>query len=725
MKRQRSGSEASPYWLSRAKEILVIWLLLSVTLALLGSRIGLVTTLPGPSSAQTIQANPGERIATTVGIPAKDTLLLVLSAESEEVGTASFVAAREDLVRSLRDLRRADDGSPMFERIRTDGHTVFFEDRFISADQRHLLIVADATAPLTKSSKLLEAFPTFVTAWRSRHPTFRLQFTSAGTTDNEIVALIHRDLDRSLVLTLPVTFLILVWAFQSFTAAMIPLVIALVSLIASLGVAALFSHLVEPISATSSQLVVLLVLAVGVDYSLFVLSRVREEVHRGTPYTTALSIARAQTGRAVFWSGLTVALSLLGLLVMNDSVLSSMALVSVIAVFITMISCLAVLPSILGLLAKALRYGNAPRQHTKSFQQALLTLSTKYPLLMLSISAAAILALASFTFRLELGTTIELGIFPESMESTQAFTVLQQHFPEVAGSDISVIFASRDGRPLSEREEIEHLLDAMLTMETVRGPVKVERSVDDLVARYTFTATGSGNLEQNREAVQRLRGDLIPRMAHPAGINAYLGGTLPYVVDSRSRYAERTPLVFAVVLGLSFLFLLIAFRSVVIPLKAIVLNLLSTGAAFGVLALIFELGILGRWQYGVIEAFVPALLFAILFGLSMDYHVFLLSRTQEEVLRGASTRSAVERTVLHTSRTITSAACIMVSVFIAIASLELPLMKELGVGLAVAVFLDATVIRSVLLPASMVLLNSWNWYLPRWLEWLPRFSVRE
>ena len=209
----------------------------------------------------------------------------------------------------------------------------------------------------------------------------------------------------------------------------------------------------------------------------------------------------------------------------------------------------------------------------------------------------------------------------------------------------------------------------------------------------------------------------------PLGVSAYFSGLLPFVIEETARYQSNTPKVILVVLALSAIFLLVAFRSIAVPVKALILNLLSTGASFGVLVSLFQFGLVPTWKYGVIEGFVPALLFSILFGLSMDYHVFLISRIQENVRLGDSTAVAVTRGINSTYRTITSAALIMAGVFGIIATLELSIMKQLGVGLAIAVILDATVVRSLLLPASMVLLGRLNWYFPKCLEWVPKLKI--
>jgi uncharacterized membrane protein YdfJ with MMPL/SSD domain len=238
---------------------------------------------------------------------------------------------------------------------------------------------------------------------------------------------------------------------------------------------------------------------------------------------------------------------------------------------------------------------------------------------------------------------------------------------------------------------------------------------------------GGSNDIGNQDIVRQVRGEVVPSaFAGLPGAGVYVSGDAAYTLDVVDFYLRGMPLVMAFVLALSFLLLLVAFRSIVIPIKAIILNLLSTGAAYGVLVLVFQDGhgadLIG-FKPGPIEAFVPVFIFTILFGLSMDYHVFILTRIKEARDQGVGSNEAVARGIAITSGTITSAAAIMVVVFSVFVTLELTIIKQLGLGLAVAVFLDATIVRSVLLPASMRLLGDWNWWLPRWLGWLPRVTI--
>ena len=702
--------------------IILIWFLSACALGAVGIYIGFRTTLPGPASPEALERNDGERIAAAHGIPRRDRVAVLLRNTKSLTGSDSFAAARESLFETLKNLPGSN-GAPVFTKLITFGHTPLEElnNSFVSDDKHTLLLIGTTTALLQNSAQENDYLRNALLDWQKLFPDFSVKYISHGAVDHEILSLIEKDLDQSLIYTVPLTLLILWWAFGSFRAASIPLGIGIVSLVASLGAAALYSHLVGPISATASQLVVLLVLAIGVEYSLFMLSRVREEKTRGLGHNNAVLVARRCTGTAILWSGLTVALSLIGLLLMQDTILTSMAVVSIIAVIITVSGTVWVLPSLL-LIAESAS-ASKPSKSSVSALLPLVQLSIRRPgLVLLAITVLLLLTSAPVRHML-IGSTMELHIVPQSMQSAQAFHLLHDGFPESSGVRFSLVL---HGDNLQNRESdgaLDSFLDALNDFPQVRGPLRSEWSDDGQVVRLEFSASGTANDPENHQLLHRIREDLIPKFLSPQEIAAHPTDHLVYVVDEAERYLSRTPMVIAAVLACSFVFLLVAFRSAIIPLKAVLLNLLSTGASFGSLVICFQWGFLPPWHFGVVESFVPALLFAVLFGLSMDYHVFLLSRIREESRNGKSTAEAVEIGLISTSRTITSAALIMASVFAIIATLQLPVMKQLGLGLAVAVLLDATLIRSLLLPASMVLLGKWNWYLPRWLRWIPDIKV--
>lgn len=699
------------------------WLSSSFLLAILGLFFGMQTVLPGPASLEVISSNPGEILAIHSGIPPKDKLIVILFSNSTDVFDPEFEEARDNLYLYLEQLKDIE-GIKLFARIETLAHTNLDQDLFISKDEKHLLISAETVSDIYKSPQALQNLVAHLKKWGENFPKFQLLYLSSGTADHEIFELIHRDLDRSLIVTIPLTLIILLWAFKSILASIVPVFIALVSLVASLGAAALISHITGAISVTASQLVVFLVLAVGVDYSLFIISRMREEVSNGSSYPEAIEIASVHAGRAVLWSGFTVAISLSGLFLMRDTILTSMALVSIIAVFVTVVSTIFVLPKILMILGSKIEIGRLSKSNlvNKRYNR-LLSYSLERPISTLLIGALIMIIPLSFCLVIRLGTTIEPDMLPASMPSIEAHTVLKEQFPELVGQDMAIILSAANLDEIDAFGKLEPFFDELGEKVSVRGPIQVDRSSDGTVKRYHYLVKGSGNDIESLQLIEDLRKRMIPNYLGVHGVNAYIAGTLPFVIDETSRYSSRTILVIGSVLLFSLLFLLCAFRSLVVPIKAVILNLLSTGVAFGALVILFQYNLIPFWNYGVIEGFIPPLLFAILFGLSMDYHVFLLSRISEEVQSGLSTKEGVARGIETTSRTITSAALIMVSVFLVIATLELPVMKQLGVGLAIAVFIDATIIRMFLLPASMVLLGKLNWYFPKWLNFLPNIKV--
>ncbi|MFM1846923.1 MAG: hypothetical protein RL417_397, partial [Pseudomonadota bacterium] len=520
----------------------------------------------------------------------------------------------------------------------------------------------------------------------------------------------------SLVFTLPITGLILWWVFGSVLTALVPLFLAIVGLVASLGAAAIISRLIEPISATAHQLVVLLVLAVGVDYALFFISRVRDECKGGKDYLEAIRRARETTGRAIVWSGVTVALSLVGLFFVRDTVLESMAIVSIVAIIIVVILTMYALPFILKSMGRerVLPRRGGDGDSGASSMAIVSRCALQRPRLALLLSVVPLIALASYAFSVRFGSVMERHLLPARMQTAQAFETLRRSFPQLSGTSFTLIMRGIGVEELEEAGELQFALERIKMLPGVSGPISTEFSSDNTILRYTFLVEGTANDYINRAHIETIRKEIIPAELQSRGLSGWVSGSLAYVSDETARYLARTPLVIGGVLCVSAVLLLFVFRSALIPLKAVALNLLSCGAAFGAVALTFQTSLLPGWNLGVVEGFVPALLFAILFGLSMDYHVLLIARTREGVLEGLDTAAAVERAVHATGRSITGAAAIMASVFLVVSTLELPVMRQLGVGLAVGVVIDATIIRAVLVPAAMVLLGRWNWYLPRW-----------
>ena len=367
----------------------------------------------------------------------------------------------------------------------------------------------------------------------------------------------------------------------------------------------------------------------------------------------------------------------------------------------------------------------AARPEGSGFWARLVTTVMGRPVVMVAVSGLLLLALATPILHLRIGLTDITG-FPKSIDGVAGIRLLNEKFPRGTNLRLDVVVTNPNRDDV--RAAIERLKVQALEIPGVSGPAKERVADDGHAALVSFTLGGGRNDEANRAIVRQVRGELRPELfGGLSDVRMLVSGQAATALDITGIYVDGTPRIFAFVLGLSFLLMLIAFHSIVIPIKAIILNLLSTGAAFGVMVLVFHDGWLaepiGITAGGVIESWVPIFIFTILFGLSMDYHLFILTRIKEARDRGLDSRAAVARGISVTSGTITSAASIMVVVFAAFVTLPFVFIQQLGLGLAVAVFVDATIVRSILLPASMQLLGDWNWWLPGFLRWLPHITI--
>jgi RND superfamily putative drug exporter len=569
-----------------------------------------------------------------------------------------------------------------------------------------------------------------LTAIKTAHPELAIHAVSNRLINQDINEVVNGDLDSSLKITIPATFAILLIAFGAVAAAVVPLVLALTALLAAFGLLGIYSHLLNPVSPYATQLVVLIGLAVAVDYSLFMVTRFRTERRRGVDTQRAIEIASGTAGRAVFFSGLAVMISVAALYILPDELFHSMALGTIAVILVAVVGSLTFLPATLAILGRridALRvpYFGRERPEESGFWSRLVRAVMRHPAMTAAAATLALLLLSSPVLQLRLGST-DITAFPESIDGVQAIEQLRQHWPQGSTLTLDVYVTRAD--QLATQAAISQLQAKVLQIPGLTSAGDPVLSGDGTIDDVAFIMGGTINDPANHAIVREVRTAVVPAVfgALP-DVRVYVGGEAALAMDSTRIYTDSLPLVFAFVLGLSFLLLLVAFRSLVIPIKAILLNLLSTGAAYGILVLVFQLGwfsdVLGVRPTDVIEAWVPIFVFAILFGLSMDYHVFILTRIKELVDRGMGSNAAVAHGISATSGTVTSAAAIMVVVFGIFATLRLVIIRELGLGLAVAVLIDATIIRSVLLPASMRLLGEWNWYLPRFLGWLPRVTL--
>jgi len=482
-----------------------------------------------------------------------------------------------------------------------------------------------------------------------------------------------------------------------------------------------------------SSVVLLVGLAVGVDYSMFYLRRKMEERDAGRSKEDALEFAAATSGQAVLVSGLTVMIAMAGMFFAGSIVFQSFAIGTILVVGIAVLGSLTVLPAVLSKLGDKVEKGRVPfigrmrhRNHGESRVWGwILDRVLRRPVVSLVLAGGLLVALSIPALGMQTANPGAAGL-PRDLEVMKVYDRIQAAFP---GGPIPAIVAVQadDVTKPEVQAGIEAMSERALASGQMSEPVTTSVSPDRTVEVVSIPMNGNGTDDTSNAALATLRDDVIPStIGKVGGVEADVTGMTAGSKDFNDSMTAHLPIVFGFVLGLAFLLLLVTFRSVVIPLKAIVLNLLSVGAAYGILKLVFQDGhgesLLGFESFGGITSWLPLFLFVILFGLSMDYHVFIISRIREAVDSGMKTDEAVAHGIKQTAGVVTSAAVVMVAVFSIFGTLSMVEFKMMGVGLAAAVLIDATIVRGVLLPAAMKLLGEWNWYLPKRLAWLPRFS---
>ncbi len=568
-------------------------------------------------------------------------------------------------------------------------------------------------------------------AAQKAHPDLRIAQFGDASADKAISKSFEDDFKKAEITSLPITLLILLVTFGALAAAGVPLLLAISAVAATIGLIGPISQF-APVSESISSVILLIGLAVGVDYSLFYLRREREERARGLGEQASLEAAAATSGRAVLVSGLTVMIAMAGMYIAGNATFTSFATGTILVVAVAVVGSLTVLPAVLAKLGDRVERGRVPllrRVKTKSGESrvwnAVVDRVLRRPVAAAVVSGALLLALAAPALGLK---TALPGVdsLPRDLEVMQTYDRIQAEFP---GENIpaNVVVQGDAVRSPQMKAAVADLQRRVDRSPVLEGTVTTEVSPDGTVAKVDVPLAGNGTDATSRAALSELRDEAVPAaFGSLPGTKADVTGMTAGTEDFNTVMKESMPLVFAFVLGAAFLLLLVTFRSIVIPIKAILLNLLSVGAAYGVLVLVFQHGVgqdlLGFDSTGGITAWLPLFLFVVLFGLSMDYHVFILSRVREAFDSGLSTDEAVARGIKSTAGVVTSAAVVMIAVFSIFASLSAIEFKQMGVGLAAAILIDATIIRGVLLPATMKLLGDWNWYLPSWLGWLPHVA---
>ncbi len=602
----------------------------------------------------------------------------------------------------------------------------------ISKDGRSVLVEFSIKGDDEATQDLVDPTIAAVAKVKADNPNVFVGQFGGASAEKAISKAQNDDSSKSMMLSLPATLLILLITFGALVAAGIPLLLGLTAVLGTLGLVAGVSHIV-PMDNTVTEVVLLVGLAVGVDYSLFYLRREREERARGASKLDAVHTAAASSGRAVLIAGSTVMVAMAGMFFAGLSIFTALGIGSIMVVAVAMIGSVTVLPAVLASLGDRVEKGRIPVLHRLRRNGGdsrawgwILDKVLKRPAVSAVIATALLVVMALPAFGMQ---TVLSGNddYSRKLEVMQVYDRMQAAFP---GGQVPAVVAieAKDVTTPQIAAATEKLGDKAIATGKFNAPLNVDVSPDKHVAMISIPMQGDGTNKPSQQALDTLRGGIVDDTVGQApGVDhAYITGETAGTQDFNSLLSSKAPIVFAFVLTLAFLLLLVTFRSIVIPIKAIVLNLLSVGASYGLLTWIFQDGrfqdLLGYESNGGIASWLPIFLFVILFGLSMDYHVFILTRVREAFDRGMKTEDAVAHGIKATAGTVTSAAIVMVVVFGMFATESGIEMKELGVGLAAAILIDATIVRAVLLPAAMKLLGKWNWYLPKKLDWLPKVS---
>jgi RND superfamily putative drug exporter len=638
--------------------------------------------------------------------------VLVQGQGSVRLGNPLLSAAVTDLMGRLRALHTVSDiQSPLSPA----------NGALRSGDGRSMLLTFSLAGDSNQAQKSVAAALAATAATARAYPQLRIEEFGTASANKALIKAYDHDFQTAEHTSLPVTLLILVLAFGSMVAAGVPLLLGLTAAIAALGLIAPLSHLLPVAQGQIGPVVLLIGLAVGVDYSMFYLRRKLEERHAGADGEVALGRAASTSGQAVLISGLTVMTAMAGMLLAGNAVFTSLAVGTMLVVAVAVVGSVTVLPALMSRLGDSIEKGRVPfiarrrARGTSPVWTFLVRGVLRVPLLSMGV-AAGVLVLAALP---ALGMrTVDPGTvgLPHNLAIMSTYQRIQTAFPGAPMSALVVVKAPDSTTPAVQGGIAAMTRDALSTGQ-MSGPVIQAVSPDRTVSVVTLSLAGNGTDARSTAALSALRNRVIrSTVGHVAHTQTYVAGLTAGSVDFNHVMKSHLPLVFGFVLGLAFLLMLITFRSLVIPLMTIVLNVMSVTAAYGLMVLIFQQGtlrsVLGAQNIDGIIDWIPLFLFVVLFGLSMDYHVLILSRIREGHQRGLSTSDAVTEGITATAGVITSAAVVMIAMFSLFAGLNEIIFKQLGVALALAVLIDATVVRIVLLPSTMKVLGRWNWYFP-------------
>ncbi|HLF79582.1 MAG TPA: MMPL family transporter [Dehalococcoidia bacterium] len=650
---------------------------------------------------------------------------VVIQSSSRTVDDAAFRSYVQDLKTKITAL-----GPEVVERS-----TSFYESNdpsLVSADRKSTIVPLVMAGSIDDAADGIEKVLSIVEAENEKGQ-FQVHVGGFASVGHDFNTQSEKDLQKTEYGPLPVALLILILVFGAVLAAFLPVFFAFFAIIVAIALVAVVGQQFQ-FSFFVTNMIAMMGLAVGIDYCLFIISRYREERARGLEPVEALSVTGGTAGKTVLFSGMTVVFALAGLLIVPQTIFRSLSAGAIFVVLVSVAASLTLLPAILSLMGNkvnALRLPfiqHAQEEHDEQapggFWDRVARTVMGHPVAGVVLASGLLIAASIPYFNIRIGFS-GVSTLPAHFQSKQAFDIIARDF---AGGQVYPAEVVINGSPKSPQVQAAiEKLKGIVSKDSTFGPSHFETNPAGDLGLLSIQVAADPNSREATNAIKRLRGDYIPQAFDGVNTEVLVTGQSAQNQDFYDVVDSYTPIVFVFVLGLSFLLLMLVFRSIVVPAKAIIMNLLSVGAAYGLIVLVFQEGIgnelLGFQQVEAIEAWLPLFLFSILFGLSMDYHVFLLSRIKERYDLTGDNTAAVAAGLRSTGRLITGAALIMVAVFAGFALGDLVMFQQMGFGLGVAVFIDATLIRSILVPASMKLLGNWNWYLPPLLSWLPRLGV--
>ncbi|MGQ4488004.1 MMPL family transporter [Streptomyces sp. SAS_281] len=706
-----------------------IWVLFVVLAMGLGSAAGRVDVKE--SEQMSGEVGRAVRIIEDAGLkdPAGETVLIQSEGENGAVaGSAGFRAAVEDVIEAVQDTGEV------------TAVTSPYTTKTISADGHSALVQFEMRGDPETASERVEPVLEAVAKVDGAHDGLLIEEIGGASMGKTFDDAFGSDFQRAELSAVPVALGILLIAFGALVAALLPVALALTAIMATMGLMGVVSHF-QPMSDTANSVMLLVGLAVGVDYCLFYLRREREERARGRDARTALMIAAATSGRAIVVSGVTVCVAMAGMLFTGIAEFEAMGLASLMVVAVAMVGSVTVLPALLSLLGERVEKGRVPflnrlkrserggADGESRVWRAVLTAVLRRPWAALVVAAGALAAIALPALGMHTQNLTLDQEFGDSLPIVRTYDRLNEAFP--GGADpAQVVVRADDIGAAPVREALEEFRRQAVSSGASKGPVDIVTHDAENVAVIDVPLVGGSDQEKAEKSLGLLRDTVRPAtLGKVDGVEAPITGQVAGSKDFNDRIVGSVVPVFAFVVVFAFLLMLLCFRSLTVAITSIILNLLSVGAAYGILTAVFQHGwgasLVGAEGVGAIISWLPLFLFVILFGLSMDYHVFVVSRIREARLQSRNTRDAIAHGVVTTAGVVTSAAVIMVAVFAIFGTLSMQSMKQMGVGLAAAVLIDATIIRGVLLPAVMALLGDRNWYFPKWLRWLPDMTHDE